>query len=453
MTDSEFRQLCQRLNKSRAQVAVLLGVAEKTILAYETGSRAIPWQIERKLFFYISGLRSEELSRKPCWVILNCPQTKRMSCPAYEFESGTVCWLINGTLCNNNPCETWRQKWATCRECIVISSLSTPRIDQVQSHGKSEDPTDEISQLELIVGKDPKMQSVFKLIIDIAKTNTTVMIQGESGTGKELVARAIHSLSLRRDKPFIVINCSAFPETLLESELFGYEKGAFTGANKTRAGRFEQADGGTVFLDEIGEISPQAQVSLLRVLQTKKLQRLGGDQVISVDIRVITATNKNLRDQMREKKFRDDLYYRLHVVPIDLPALREKRNDIPLLAKHFLKRFALEFAKEVHEFSPEAMQKLSNYRWPGNTRQLEHVIEFAVALAKGAKIEVTDLPISINEELDSDVKLSEESLISNEKKHILQVLQACNWNKKTAALRLRISRSALYDKLKRYDIA
>jgi len=245
-----------------------------------------------------------------------------------------------------------------------------------------------------IVGKDPKMQTIYKLIEDIAPTDTTVLIQGDSGTGKELVAGAIHQNSLRQPNPFVVINCSAYPANLLESELFGHEKGAFTGAVRRKAGRFEQADGGTVFLDEIGEISPSAQIKLLRVIQTQKFERVGGEGTLSVNVRIIAATNKDLLQEVKEGRFREDLYYRLNVIPIHLPPLKKRRNDIPLQARYFLQRYAAELGKDIAEFSPEAMRLLLDYPWPGNVRELENSIEAAVVLAHGKRIEISDFPES-----------------------------------------------------------
>lgn len=313
-------------------------------------------------------------------------------------------------------------------------------------------PETEINQFEQIIGKDPKMQVIYRLIEDVAVTDTTIMIQGESGTGKELVARAIHRQSPRREKPFVVINCSAYPETLLESELFGYEKGAFTGAGRSWAGRFEQAHGGTVFLDEIGEISPQAQLKLLRVLQTQQLKRIGGDEIITVDIRIITASNKDLKEQVQAGQFRADLFYRLNVIPIFLPALRNKKNDIPLLARHFLKKYAKKMNKQVVDFSPAAISALINNSWPGNTRELEHCIEYTVTLAKGKIIQPEDLPSANPESIYQEDPDNDETLFTNEKRHILRILKSSNWNKKEAALRLGISRSTLYDKIKRHHL-
>ncbi len=303
-----------------------------------------------------------------------------------------------------------------------------------------------------MVGKDPKMQVVYKLIEDVAPTDATVLIQGESGTGKELVARAIHQQSPRNDQPFVVINCSAYPSTLLESELFGHEKGAFTGASRRRAGRFEQAHGGTVFLDEIGEISPAAQIKLLRVLQSQKFERLGGEQTLSVDVRILAATNKNLLEQVKAGAFREDLFYRLNVIPIQMPPLRERRNDIPILARHFLKKFAGKQAKEVAEFNSEAMRALLSYAWPGNVRELENTVEHAVVLAKGKAVEVVDLPGALIDRPAADTPAPDKTIVKNEARLLREVLEECNWNKTVAATRLGISRSTLYEKIKKYQL-
>ena len=303
-----------------------------------------------------------------------------------------------------------------------------------------------------LIGKDPGMQVVYKMIEDVAHTDATVLIQGESGTGKELVARAIHEKSLREAKPFIVINCSAYPETLLESELFGHEKGAFTGAIRQKAGRFEQADGGTVFLDEIGEIAPSAQIKLLRVLQSQKFERVGGEQRMSVDVRILAATNKDLIKEVKKGRFREDLFYRLNVIPIQLPQLKKRRNDIPLLARHFLRRFAAEQGKGIKDFSSEAMRFLLDYSWPGNVRELENTIEHAAVLAKGDCIDATDLPSALYQAGTTASVENQSTILDNEKQLLRDVLEECDWNKKEAARRLGISRSALYGKLRRYQI-
>jgi DNA-binding NtrC family response regulator len=254
-----------------------------------------------------------------------------------------------------------------------------------------------------------------------------------------------------------VIDCSAYPETLLESELFGHERGAFTGAIRQKSGRFEQADGGTVFLDEIGEISPSAQVKLLRVLQTQRFERLGGEKSLAVNVRMLAATNKDLLHEVKEGRFREDLYYRLNVIPIHLPALRERRNDIPLLARHFLSRFVAEQDRRIKEYNPEAMRTLINYEWQGNVRELENSIEHAVVLAKGNTIEVSDLPSSVVKSSGSSVSSRKgprlSTIAENEKDLLSGTLEKCGWNKKEAAKQLGISRNTLYQKLKRYGIS
>jgi two-component system response regulator HydG len=300
-----------------------------------------------------------------------------------------------------------------------------------------------------IIGKDPKMQVVYKLIEDVASSDATVLIQGESGTGKELVARAIHYLSPRQAKPFVVINCSAYPATLLESELFGHEKGAFTGATRQKPGRFEQADGGTVFLDEIGEIPPPAQIKLLRVLQTRKFERVGGEKTLTVDVRVLAATNKDLMQEVEKRNFREDLFYRLNVIPLILPPLRDRRNDIPLLALHFLRRFAAERGKDLREISSGAMRLLLDYPWPGNVRELENSIEHAVVLAKGSQLEAWDLPSALHHPHPSFPP----TIADQELNLLLNILEECGWNKKLAAQRLGISRSTVYAILKRHKIS
>ena len=303
-----------------------------------------------------------------------------------------------------------------------------------------------------IIGKDPKMQRIYQLILDIAPSNATVLIQGESGTGKELVARAIHMNSPRKDKPFVVVNCSAYPQTLIESELFGYEKGAFTGATQRKLGRFEIAHEGTIFLDEVSEIPLPSQVKILRFLQFQEFERLGGTETIKVNVRVIAATNKDLGEEVKKGNFREDLYYRLNVIPINLPPLRERKGDIPLLVEYFLKRLSTQSGKGIKELSPGAMQSLINYNWPGNVRELENVLEYAFVLTKGKIIEAKALPPALR---SSGIIWSKDKIASledNEKKFLIEMLNEFNWNKLQVAKRLGISRSTLYAKLKKYNL-
>lgn len=305
-------------------------------------------------------------------------------------------------------------------------------------------------RFENIVAKSPKMRQVIEVIKVIAKSNATILITGDSGTGKELVARAIHSQSHRRAKPFIAVSCAALPETLLESELFGHEKGSFTGAHAQKKGKFEIANTGTLFLDEIGEISANTQVHLLRVLEEKEFNRVGGNELVKVDVRVISATNKDLKKAVANGQFREDLYYRLNVVTIELPPLREREDDIPLLAQHFLKKFAIENQKEITGFSPDAIDFLLKYDWPGNVRELENAIERAVILAKNTSIEVTDLP---QQNLISAGLAPQGGMLREvEKNHILGVLTQSRRNYSKAARLLGISRATLYNKVKAYGI-
>ncbi|MBM4278324.1 MAG: sigma-54-dependent Fis family transcriptional regulator [Deltaproteobacteria bacterium] len=302
-----------------------------------------------------------------------------------------------------------------------------------------------------IIGKNDRMQEIYELISDISNTDSTVLIQGESGTGKELIARAIHFNSPRKNKPFIVANCSAYSQNLLESELFGHEKGAFTGAIRRKSGRFELAHGGTIFLDEIGEVSPPTQIFLLRVLQDHRFERVGGEETLEVDVRVIAATNKNLMDEMKKGTFREDLYYRLNVIPILIPPLRERKDDISFLASHFLEKFSQEKVKKIVDFSPEVMEIFLAHTWPGNVRELENVIEHAVIIAKRDEIATKDLPQYLLQK-----PLQSEDLVTLhdfEKDLILKTLKEMNWNKHKAAKKLKINRSTLYGKMRRFGLS
>jgi two-component system response regulator AtoC len=303
-------------------------------------------------------------------------------------------------------------------------------------------------RFENIIAKSSKMQRVIEVIKVVAKSNATVLITGDSGTGKELVARAIHSQSHRRSKPFVAVSCAALPESLLESELFGHEKGSFTGAYAQKKGKFEFANGGTLFLDEVGEMSANIQVHLLRVLEEKEFTRVGGNEPIKVDVRVISATNKDLRRAIEKREFREDLYYRLNVVTIELPPLRERKEDVPLLAEHFLHKFAQENQKKITAFSPEAAAFLLDYDWPGNVRELENAIERAVILAKDSLVTISDLP---HENLSlTRSELTGKNLKEVEKKHILDILRETGGNYSEAARILGVTRMTLYNKARRY---
>jgi two-component system response regulator HydG len=297
------------------------------------------------------------------------------------------------------------------------------------------------------------------MVEKVAPTDSSVYIYGESGTGKELVARAIHEASTRKDGPFIRVNCSALAETLLESELFGHEKGAFTGAHKRRLGRFELADGGTIFLDEIGDISPSIQLKLLRVLQERAFERVGGEETIEVDVRVITATNKDIKEQVEKGNFREDLFYRLHIIPITLPALRERPSDIDLLVDHFIDKLASRTRSQVDGVAPDAMGALRSYKWPGNVRELENVIEHALVFAEADKIRLADLPPAIigrkNQnmlEIPQGERSLPEILEDLEKQLILRAYDKAEGVKTETARLLGIKTSALYYKLEKYGI-
>ncbi|MCX5860018.1 MAG: sigma-54 dependent transcriptional regulator [Proteobacteria bacterium] len=313
-----------------------------------------------------------------------------------------------------------------------------------------------------IVGNSQKIREVFARLQKIAPTDSSVIISGESGTGKELLARAIHRLSPRNEGPFIKIDCGAYPETLIESELFGDEKGAFTGAGNRKPGRFELADGGTIFLDEIGELSPVAQVKLLRVLQEREFERVGGVETIRVDLRVLSATHRDLREEIRKGKFREDLFYRLNVIGISLPALRDRKEDIPLLVEHFGKKLKVRTRKEIQGFNPEALQVLVDYPWPGNIRELENVVEQAMVLAPGPVIRVEDLPAWVfigpaaparpAEAAAGEGKPLDASVEALEKDLIEKALARAEGNKAEAARILGIKPGTLYYKMKIYRI-
>ncbi|EMU6539393.1 sigma-54-dependent response regulator transcription factor ZraR [Escherichia albertii] len=301
-----------------------------------------------------------------------------------------------------------------------------------------------------MVGKSAAMQHLLSEIALVAPSEATVLIHGDSGTGKELVARAIHASSARREKPLVALNCAALNESLLESELFGHEKGAFTGADKRREGRFVEADGGTLFLDEIGDISPMMQVRLLRAIQEREVQRVGSNQTIPLDVRLIAATHRDLAEEVNAGRFRQDLYYRLNVVAIEVPSLRQRREDIPLLADHFLQRFAERNRKAVKGFTPQAMDLLIHYDWPGNIRELENAMERAVVLLTGEYISERELPLAI---AGTPIPMAQsqdiQPLVEVEKEVILAALEKTGGNKTEAARQLGITRKTLLAKLSR----
>jgi DNA-binding NtrC family response regulator len=305
------------------------------------------------------------------------------------------------------------------------------------------------TRFESIIGQSEPMQKIFDLICDVAPTDSTVLITGETGTGKGLAAKAIHSQSRRSKGPYVVVNCGAIPDHLMENELFGHMKGAFTDAKETKRGRLELAHGGTLFLDEIGEVSPRMQIDLLRVLEDRVFYRVGGTQPMEADFRVIAATNRSLEQAIREGCFREDLYYRLNVVAFSMPPLRQRKQDIPLLSEHFLRRFVQETHRRVDRISREAMDEMMLYDWPGNVRELQNAIERAVVVSKNRQIAPEDLPILCRA---PEAAASRHSLEQMEKAHILQTLNEHEWNIARSARVLRIDRSTLYSKIKRYAL-
>lgn len=312
-----------------------------------------------------------------------------------------------------------------------------------------------------IIGKSSAMKALMDMLAMVAPSEATVLITGESGTGKELIARALHLNSPRKDRSLVVVNCAALTETLLESELFGHEKGAFTGADKRREGRFMQADKGTLFLDEVGETSAAMQAKLLRVLQEKEIQRVGSEEVLKVDVRIVAATNRDLRQEVAQGRFREDLFYRLNVMPLNVPPLRERKDDVPLLAHHFMEFYAAKNRKSAKGFSPLAMDMLLKYDWPGNVRELENTMERAVILLTGEHITEKQLPMPIVEQHTATDTQAVQSLPATdgtrsledlEKEAILATLEVTGGNKSETARRLGITRKTLHNKLKGYGI-
>jgi DNA-binding NtrC family response regulator len=310
---------------------------------------------------------------------------------------------------------------------------------------------DEVVKPDNLVGDSPEMNKILELVQTVAATDTTVLVRGESGVGKELVAKAIHLNSERKYFPMVTVNCGALAESLLESELFGHEKGAFTGARHKRKGKFEMADNGTIFLDEIGAVSPKMQVELLRVLESKQFTRVGGNETVTSNFRVIAATNEPLEDRVKEGEFREDLYYRLNVFNVFIPPLRDRPEDIPALAEFFRHKFASAMNKKIEKISPAAMDFLKSYEWRGNVRELENAIERAVVVGKGDAIEVEDLPFHTRGERADDAE-NEASLADVEKRHIQKTLLRNEWNISRSAKTLGVDRATLYNKIEKYGL-
>jgi PAS domain S-box-containing protein len=333
---------------------------------------------------------------------------------------------------------------------VVLTVHDQTRLESLEKSLKKR------QKFEHIVGRSEPVQAMFSLIENLAEVDTTVLIVGESGTGKELVAEALHYRSDRRDKALVKVNCAALPENLLESELFGHIKGSFTGALKDKIGRFEQADGGTIFLDEIGDISPALQVRLLRVLQNKEIEKVGGTGTIKVDVRIVAATNQDLLKKVHKNEFREDLYYRLRVVQVPMPPLRDRREDIPLLIEHFVKLYNQRFNRQIVELDGVAAKQMTAYPWPGNIRELQHAVEHAFVLCRDDVIALKHLPPELHEFTNSEPALPEQTPAveeaEDEADRILAALEKSGWNKSRAARLLGISRRTIYRKMEELDI-
>ena len=340
-------------------------------------------------------------------------------------------------------------------ELLVKRALHTRAVES--ENRQLHEQLDERFGMDGIIGQSPAMNEVFETIRQVAPSRATVLVQGESGTGKELVAHALHRLSPRAKGPFVAVHCAALSATLLESELFGHEKGSFTGATERRRGRFELADGGTLFLDEIGEIDASLQVKILRVLEERRFERVGGQETIEVDVRLVAATNRNLRKMVDEGKFREDLFYRLDVVTVNLPPLRERPGDIALLAQQFVQDLARENGKKIEGFTPDALGALATYGWPGNVRELRNAVERMVVLARGDRLTVRDLPPSVREAAAGGVALQSAkggalSLEDAEKQMVVRALRNHDGNVTHAAADLGISRRTLHRKINEYGL-
>ena len=412
----------------------------------------------------VTGYKADELIGKSCR-LLNCTGCKLLG----DVDSGKFCQLFVNENVKEKKCLITNKDR---RSVHVVKNAEVLKDENGNIIGAVEtltDITDKVRQQQEIktlkqtfqltegyhgiLGKSTRMQNLFDLIDNVAQSDTPVIVQGQSGSGKELVARAIHRESPRRDKPFIKVNCAALNENLLESELFGHVRGAYTGADKTRIGRFEAAHEGTLLLDEIGDIPLALQVKLLRVLEDKKIERVGDNRAIPVDVRIISATNKDLEKLIETEQFREDLFFRINVFPLQCPTLAERRDDIPLIAQNFIRRNATSSGKKILGLTPEALEKLTLYSWPGNVRELRNAIEYAFVLCQSGAIGVTHLPskiVSANEAVAPECRLDPGCL--DERARLIQVLREAGGNQSGAARLLGVSRVTIWKRLKKYGI-
>ncbi len=434
------------------------------VFTMDNQGRIVSWNrsMER-----ISGYSADEALGQKC-DLLRCSRCFGKSCPADVKK----CNILEYNTAEAKECQLRHKEGY---DVTIIKNASVVRDDNGNVLGIVETVTDltelnkarrkmeeaslrlgEMHRFSNIIGKSEAMVTVFRAIQAAASSDATVAIQGESGTGKELVAGAIHFHSVRKNNPLVTVNCSALSEPLLESELFGHVKGAYTGAIRDRIGRFEEAEGGAIFLDEIGELSPLIQVKLLRVLQEREIERVGESRKRKIDIRIITATHQDLFSKVREGTFREDLYYRLKVFPIKLPSLRERKEDIPLLTTHFIKAFNKSTSKSVVDVSTQVMRRFMDYHWPGNVRELGNAIEHAFVLCNSDRIELNDLPLEIRQAelplLPTPGRSPHGFRRHPEKNELLILLQECNWNKAEVARKTGYSRTAIWKYMRKYDI-
>ncbi|HDQ00331.1 MAG TPA: sigma-54-dependent Fis family transcriptional regulator [bacterium] len=417
----------------------------------EDGNSAIQWLREKNFDLVITDLRMKkidgiELLKR---TKKDFPTTEVIVITAY----GTV---KSGVEAMKLGAYDYIQKDYDNEEFLLLVKRALEKSDYVKQVNYLKGELRDKYRFENIIGNSDAMNNVLKMVSQVAHTDSTVLLTGETGTGKELIANAIHTNSPRRDKQMLAMNCASLPENLLDSELFGHAKGSFTGANRDRKGFFEEADMGTVFLDEIGDIAPQTQVRLLRFLQDGEIRRIGENRPIRVNVRLIAATHKDLKKEVELNTFREDLYYRLNVIPIHIPPLRERPEDIPILVNYFLKKYSKKFNKDIASLSPSALSIFMDYDWPGNVRELENVIERSLILSKKDNIETDDLAISFPKNIQkiqqSRGEKNDMSLDEMEKWLILDTLERNNNNQKLTAQKLGISTTTLWRKLKKYGI-